>query len=870
MRLLAVVLVLALALVAGVWLLRGEDRAPDEQTAAPAAAPHAPTPTATHPLDEDAAVAEARAAGIDSAVAERADPAASERCVVTGRVLDEGGVGVPGATIHLTANSGESWTKDEPVARFGDVSATPAERTVTTDAAGRFRFECRAPTCAVQILTIAAGDWWCASRLTFRANGTGQGPALGPGERELGDLTVTTCGSARGRLLSTGGEPIGGVEAGVSGSGMRELPRPLPSAVSDANGAFLIRGIPPGEQGFEVGDDPWLELKNVAGLVTAAGVLDLGDLVLRRGHEIRVRFVEHDGRPVQRVWVICRAVADNEAVSRSTAADGTWVAYVKEEREYVLSIERSTVYERWGGPDEPLAHVRPGAAELRVELRRKPEMTFVVVDAATRAPIERFWLGLRDKPASNQTVSLPNENEPADHPGGELRMPAASTSQELFVRAPGYAPAQLDVREDTPGSTRQTVALQAESRLAGRIVLGEKPVAALVQLEREAYARDGRPAQQLMLGASSPGWRTDLSQFEGRERSHRCDESGTFEFGELSPGTYRLLITGSAGGEHWVREIRLSPPGRKDLGDVALPSGATIAGSVIMPAGASPAGLKVRLQGASDRTQELGDTGEFRLEGLAAGKYFLFWEWRDEDKTGWSSGDPRNTELVLAEGETQSVALDLRPFERASIEVRIRRNGRPLAGGDVLLNVYREGKEGSMGWLLGRTDAEGVARGRVDGSTLFSLSLPPSEGRYTDGLALCEQRRSSPGERIVVEVELHLGRIQLEFPTGFEVPESGVLALKLAPKDSKGVPITCSARARRLGDPRAFGLVWSSPQMEFDDIPAGAYEATVTVDVPKPEVPGSGERPGTLVPFQPPHTIAVVVREGEQSVIRVP
>jgi len=870
-RVLASIFLLAAAL-AGLlaWLGAGRD---EPQTAQPlgadaVAAASLPAEPISNGLDPGSeATLLARESAAAAAVEQDAAAPAADRLIL-GRLIDEVGVGIPEAAVHVTAVGRERAAEPGVSGRAPDFAYFSVTLSDTTDAAGRFRIECPAPDCTVQLVSVPASERWCALVLTLPVDADAQERAPDAGPRDLGDLTVTSCGSARGRVVSASRKPITGVVAEVVA---RQEHGPPPRARTDENGDFLIHGIVPGERSFRVGDHPWQTRKDVKGVVPATGVLELGELVLRPWAEIRGRVVEPDGSPAPRVEVECVATGRGERVSNRSAEDGTFLLRVRSaDEEYVLSISHDLIYKPWGGPDEPLAHVRAGAPELRIVLLRNPQFVFAVVDAASKAPVERFWLHLNDRAMRGHAGSIPERVEPEVHAGGELRLAASAVKHELLVRAPGYAPAQVAVREDVPGSARQTIELRPESRLAGRVVLGNQPVSALVRLEREAFERDGTPASEPRFSATSGEWTHDLTPFTGRERARRSDEAGLFEFGELAPGTYRLMITAAGAAEHWVRAIRLTQPGSTFLGDVPLPTGARIAGRVLMPGALSAAGVKLWLNGAARRDETAGENGEFLMEGLPAGKYTLDWKWPDEDPSRWSSGSTRVQEFVLAVGETRELTLDLRELERASIEVRIRRNGLSLERALVFVNHHAEDGGKRWGSGIGRTDAQGVARGRIDGSRLYSLSVLLPAAQAAETIELCPPRRSRPGERIELEFDVQTGRIQLELPTGFEIHAGATLSLEFRSIGSQGEPHRRWMRARDPSEPTPAARVWTSREVEFDDIPAGEYELTVKVEQNTFDDSDPKALKVTTTPLRPPFATTAVVREGERTVVRVP
>jgi len=854
MRRVTLLVALALAVLALLWLLRGEAQVastPAEPAQESVALPASPS-TALAPGAQAVGLA-AEPAAADPAPRESAGEASAAECRVTGRVVDEIGAPMSGVSVRLDPRGNERWTSADPaVPMFID-----ARRRAVTGPDGRFLFTCDPPTCARELLEVEGGVRWCGLTMSFGDSNEGARPKLGAEERELGDLRVSTCGAIAGRVVNTTSEPI-------YGTPIRRSVQPGPGArggvATDAAGRFLLVGLPVGEVQLTVGDDPWIERRDVAGTVKPAGTTELGDIVLQPAWQIRGTVVDEEGHALEGISVAYKGPQWSN-VSRRTGPDGTFVCYLYSEDAHVLTIGNAAGYEPWGGPAEPAASVRPGGPDLRIVLRRRQEMTFQVVDAATRAPIERYLLFLRVRAPG---AVLPDDRGRAleHHPAGEVHLPASRGSQDVFVRADGYAPATVEVREDSSGSARQTIELSAEARLSGRVLLRGSPVAARVRIERERMDKQGQLQLEPRLSVQSPSYVYDVTEYAGRLQDLRTPETGEFEFGQLSTGTYRLLITATGAASHWERGIRIERAGLTNCGDIALTEGAVLEGRLITADGGSARGYAVRLDGIDDRSLTLeDDQGSFRIDSLPAGRHSLNWAWPDEPSAAAALYGHRAQALDLAVGEVRQVTIDTRPFARCEFVVRVRRGRDALAGADLNLRQFHPGPRGSSDRRLGKTDENGALRTTVDGSTEYQLSVRPAGEPL---IPLTPRQRSTPGERIELDLVLCAGRVVVELSADYLIPDGGALVLSL--KSEGGY--SASKYAYAPGEPARPGMVWSGPVVDFGEFLCGEMEATVTVQVTERVKDGSNAMriSGSGKPYQTPITI----RDGERTVIRVP
>lgn len=292
----ALLLVLA-ALVA--WLWTGGGRRDGDAPAAD--------------IRSDAADPAAASGGMDAAPASsRPSPVATERTEVAagpgllGRLVQ---AGRPLAGAALRAST-DDWRDRE----IGRALAGPDGTFALPLAAGRYRLTITGNTVPPRCLLQPIG--------------------LVPGERrDLGDVDVPLAASVRGRVVDESGAPMPATRVACVCAGDNERqryeildpasPQASPSAVSDADGRFVIGGMMPGTGSLDSRHpDCWgsatVELR-------AGECVDAGDLVLQRFASVRGFVFDQDGAPVEGATIMPGGSDYNCTVawrSVRTAADG--------------------------------------------------------------------------------------------------------------------------------------------------------------------------------------------------------------------------------------------------------------------------------------------------------------------------------------------------------------------------------------------------------------------------------------------------------------------------------------------------------------------------------------------------------------------
>jgi hypothetical protein len=168
---------------------------------------------------------------------------------------------------------------------------------------------------------------------------------------------------------------------------------------------------------------------------------------------------------------------------------------------------------------------------------------------------------------------------------------------------------------------------------------------------------------------------------------------------------------------------------------------------------------------------------------------------------------------------------------------------------------------------LGRTDPEGMASGSVEGGGKCDLE---AMGELFDVLAeVSVDIDLPPGGRLERTIELHTGTLVVELPAGLEPPAEGGVSVRL--KRSAGDSRSADAMTPGLR-PGMGGLVWRGRILDFGEVEAGEFEATVDIYryEQDPLVPGTWGITLTSVPMRAPFVKTLRIDEGRQARIVVP
>jgi protocatechuate 3,4-dioxygenase beta subunit len=557
---------------------------------------------------------------------------------------------------------------------------------------------------------------------------------------DVGRVRLSAGGVVRGHVVDATGAGIAGASVSARGAS-RDMFRPGfgPQAMSDAGGAFELRGVPLGtievtatHPNYAAGRTPGLEVDPAKGPTEARVVLSLGGRI--EGFA-RTR----DGRPL------------SASVQVVPLRSGT--PFVFEARPSLQQLQEDGSYVVEHVPAGRVAvNLMGGSGGMFMTVQNKEvdvrEGESVRVDFVSQDILVSGRVTRAGAPASGMRVSLrleqsfmmfmsvsPGAAAPQSGPQRGTALTRADGSYELLVSAPGKAFVSVQSADGKSALPSRTAVIpDADTHVLDLDFAGAPVTGVVVDADSE------EPLAQVDVFAAleKPG---DGAAGGGRAVS---GPDGRFQL-ELEPGSYRVSARmserdyGSASVHVDVNEA-----GASEL-RLALRRGVAIVGRLIDSAGRGVGGQSVTASaGEPPQASFAGATtqpdGSFRLGGL-----------RDEPhtvaarsdmgafaiRTGVPPGD-RELLLTLRPGgrlRVQVVGPDERPIERASVVVS-RYRGAPIsgagggmtdAGGSVELMV----PAGALELRVRKDRLEGSASASVteNGVAAIAIALAPMPER---------------------------------------------------------------------------------------------------------------------------------------------
>ncbi|MBV9493379.1 MAG: carboxypeptidase regulatory-like domain-containing protein [Acidobacteria bacterium] len=422
------------------------------------------------------------------------------------------------------------------------------------------------------IVTAADGRFSLAAALNegkFQISVTKAGfpPALGglsaPGKPI--EITMRSGVAVEGTVHGPNGEALAGVALHPVVDGMSLRDSAAPWAVSDARGRFAVRLLPGvmaldfEKKGFQTrrqGVEVQEEMKPL-------------DVALAKALVLRGRVVTKDGAPAANVTVLAGLPGQMAA---TTDVDG----------KFEMDVFQTDALEIYYGEAMTRKEVRLPAEDLVLVLPATRLVHGRVIDAATRAPIERFAVaGIRED-------ERPREAPTFESSTGEFAIELPEEALELRVSADGYAP-----KNEKVGTA--TIELTRGRRVRGTITDdGGKPLA----------------------GVTITAGRSDQGLAQSRE-------DGTWEASGFEPGEAVRLAFSIEG---YVDAARTIAPAAADAQvDVTMHRGIAVSGRVVNAAGEGIPSAMVEGSsaaiGAGYPSTQTDESGEFRFNALAPGRY---------------------------------------------------------------------------------------------------------------------------------------------------------------------------------------------------------------------------------------------------------
>ncbi len=759
-------LLLVLALGVGVlcWFLFGSKAEPAASAGASSAEPSPPivASAVVHepeaPIEPSArTIAEPDSASTIESASTQIDTN-SEVCVVVGRVVDAQGAPIVDANVRMYGY--KIWAEGVDVPPVGEGPNFRGFET-RTSASGAFRLEAPVPTVANVSLKILPDRFHDSLWLRFATTGRDVQPPIVAGERDLGEMRLAHTGALRGRVLDSVGNPIADVEMDIGESISSTLQR---GARTEADGSYVIAHAPAGTYGVQAKSKEFLSAFVPGQTIVAGRDTQVADIVLAAAPTISGTAVDEVGRPLAGAKLWGWPSSSGSGAGATSGPDGRFVVYLPQNEAYSMSAKLDG-HLTWGETVGKSKLYEPGTRDLEVVLPSLPKTRFLVVDAKTGAPIERFGLTILADNGSRSPRHVFTERRPppsADHVGGVAEATARVGIDAYLVAAEGYLLASDDAVHDVEGVPTQTVRMRRAGGVRGRVV-------------RNGAATGSANVEIVSVrnGARNPGESRDADetpdQADGNtRRSTPTDLEGRFTLTAVKPGTHRLTVRPSTGAPLVLRRVSIPTSGLLDLGDLELVPGGTIAGNLVLPDGIDVAGHTIVLDDFTDEHRAIVDErGAFRFEDLSAGVHFL----APEQRAGvLARSDPVRVEV--ASGETASVTLDARNRAMCAVDLLIEIEGIPVQGVHVDL-ISKGSPEERV--PLGECDKAGRVRGfvRALGAAGVSLYIPGGRTvQHPDAVVALP-----PQGDVHAVVHFEFARMDLRLPASTELPRDGTLEL---------------------------------------------------------------------------------------------
>lgn len=255
-----------------------------------------------------------------------------------GRVVDAEGKPIVGASLELST--------ERPGEERGLVRSTGRSDTSTTsEEDGRFAFEGVRP-----------------GRARLRASAPGFQDALleeleVPAGKPVENVKVVMERGAviEGRVLTSAGEPVGDARVIADSA----------AAVSDAEGAYRLDGVPPGPQTVQAQHQDFPPLERRIEVEPMSNQPNQLDLVFEAGHEVSGRVVDREGKGVEGAQVSLARAGSPRERHAVAGADGSFTVPHLLDGEYSLRAER----EGYAPTEIPDAVTVAGSSVRDVEVR---------------------------------------------------------------------------------------------------------------------------------------------------------------------------------------------------------------------------------------------------------------------------------------------------------------------------------------------------------------------------------------------------------------------------------------------------------------------------------------------------------------------
>ncbi len=389
------------------------------------------------------------------------------------------------------------------------------------------------------------------------------------------------------------------------------------AGVTNSNGAFQFRNVPPGKYVvkpeladtspyYNESSDP-IELKSKETATVS--------LALKPAVKLQGKVVDQEtgaGVPGVRVWLYFQDGKGTGGRDNPTITDreGAFTLYARPGRANLQ------VYQF---PDQ---YIDPSAGRQQRTIEVQKDATLEPIRLQRASVLEGFVVDKAGKPVPDAEIRFTDTDYSAS-PQEIFRTDAAGRFT-LKKIAPKRT---LIIRARTKTAIAEPVNIvPAELKEPLRLVVDEKTAFTL----RGTVTDDGgKPLPRADVGLTSHwSWAGGTVSFQ----SHTCktDDAGRFEFGGLWPGDrYQISVSAKDYEKYGSPMVNSTPGGLHDFGKIAIQAAnGAVKGTVVDSAGKAISGVRVFNVGDGPKPIETlsDDAGGFRLQGLRSGPVFIFAE----------------------------------------------------------------------------------------------------------------------------------------------------------------------------------------------------------------------------------------------------
>ncbi|MEM8883525.1 MAG: carboxypeptidase-like regulatory domain-containing protein, partial [Planctomycetota bacterium] len=450
------------------------------------------------------------------------------------------------------------------------------------------------------------------------------------------DVTLTLRATVRmtGRVVDESGRPV--ADAGISASPARPgLGRVAPTATSNEEGRFMLRGVPTSDRKLRVSHPRFKSTVQDFAVDGSVEEIAVGDLVLRRGAGIEGRLVDEKGMGLGATPVYLQydlkegeeatAPDPNEKnfANAVTRADGSFGAFGLREGSYRVRVQ---IHDRF--VESPT--VRTGTTDLVLVARKG----FV-------------W-----------QATILGDGKPLQQARVMARMAGTDSARSTWIESAGSdEQGRVRLTKLPPNGTFNLRVTHGDYQtyLRKNVRAGDLPTEIRMvsgfALEGVVTDTDGKPIAGVGVQAS-----TKTGQGNAW-RGARTDEEGRFRISGLEQIEYSLRVTVVPGNQIRPEPRKVTPGG--DAIRLELTTGLSIEGAVKTSKEATFPFIRIEARDADDKVRQTGFVVprtqlRFELRGLPPGNYTVRFV------TGWGDTEKERARLTDVAAGTKDLEVEIR------------------------------------------------------------------------------------------------------------------------------------------------------------------------------------------------------------------